>query len=130
MSVQWQPRPGWGTIRDYKILSKKQDGTADISFRFVPDDGSEPRLITMRGMTPFKGLGEYARGIAKGDNVTIKATPEALAKADRNIFQRINGLELSERMAMYADRNDLAADAGWAWTSHYTLVKVAPGLAN
>jgi hypothetical protein len=128
--VQWQPRPGWGTIRDYRVLSQKPDGKADISFRFVPDDGSEPRLITMRSMTLFEGLGEYARGIAKGNDVTIKVTPESLAKAERNIFQRINGLELSQRMTMYADQSRLAADAGWAWTSDYTLVKVAPGLTN
>lgn len=84
--------------------------------------------MTIRDMVLFDGIGEYARGVIHGNDVTIKATPEGRAKAEREVFQRVNNLELSDRKAMYAQRSDIDAICGWAWTSDYTLVKMAPGL--
>ena len=109
-------------------MTRKADGKADVAFRFVFDDGAEPRLMTIRDMVLFEGIGEYARGVIHGNDVTIKAPPESLARFEREIFQRINNLEFSDRKTMYAQRNNIDAICGWAWTSDYTLVKMAPGL--
>jgi hypothetical protein len=124
--LQWWPRAGWGTVRGYRI-ENNQGGRVSLSFYFVPDDGSEPRQVVLTNTVPMKELGEYARGIMRGDNFTVKVSVESMARAE-SLFQQINGMEFSERKAMFADRTDIDGDAGWSWTSDYRLVKVAPGL--
>jgi hypothetical protein len=121
---QWWPRAGWGTVRGYRV--ENWDGRVDLSFQFVPDDGSEPRLVKITDTVPPEELGEYTRGIMRWDDFTIKVSAEGMAEAEHT-FQRINQMELSKRKIMFADRSDIDGDCGWAWTSDYTLVKVAPG---
>ena len=74
-------------------------------------------------------MGEYARGMVRGKGLTIKVSVQGMAKAER-IFQELNQMELSKRKAMFANRSDIDGDAGWTWTSNFTLVKAAPGLLN
>lgn len=125
---KWWPRAGWGTVRGYRFANRG-NGRADIAFYFVPDDGSQPQLMELRNTVPLKEFGEYARGIKQGDSFTIKASAKTMAEVAQT-FQRINQMELSKRKIMFADHNDLAGDAGWAWRPDYTLVPVAPGLLN
>ena len=119
---QWWPRAGWGTVRGF---ARNGEG---FRFYWVPDDGSQPRLFELPGV-PARELGEYARGIMQGDNLTIKATPDLMAEAKKT-YQEINRMDLARRQRMFAVDNDLAGDAGWAWTPDYTVVPVAPGLCN
>ena len=125
-SPKWWPRGGWGTVRGYRS-ENRQNGRVDLSFYFVPDDGSKPRRIELTDTVPRKEIGEYARGIMQGDNFTIRVSVEGMARAE-SLFKQINEMEFSKRKAMFADRSDIDGDAGWSWTSDYTLVKVAPGL--
>lgn len=125
-SPRWWPRAGWGTVRGYR-MKNRDNGNVDLSFKFVPDDGSEPRWIRITDTAPMNELGEYARGLMQGDHVTINVPPESMAEAE-GIFQRINQMELSKRKSLFTNRSDLAGDCGWTWTSDYTVVKVAPGL--
>lgn len=125
---EWWPRAGWGTVRGYRI--ENRDGRVNLAFYFVPDDGSKPRLVQITDTFPPEELGEYARCIMHGDDdLTIKVSAESVARAERT-FQGINQMELSKRKIMFADRSDIDGDCGWAWTSDYTLVKVAPGLLD
>jgi hypothetical protein len=124
---KWWPRAGWGTTREVRI-ENGDNGRVNLSFKFVPDDGSEPRIIELTDAAPIKELGEYARGIISRNNVTIKVSAGGMAEAENEIFKRINHMEQSKRKIMFANRSDIAGDCGWAWTSDYTLVKVAPGL--
>jgi hypothetical protein len=77
----------------------------------------------------MRELGEYARGVMQGDNFTVKVSVDSMAQAEAN-FQRINRMDLFKRKVMFADRSEIDGDAGWSWTSDYTLMKVAPGLLN
>lgn len=79
---------------------------------------------------PPQELGEYARGVMRREDVTIKVSSASMAAAEHDIFQKINQLQLSDRKLMFANRNDIDEDCGWAWTSEYRLVKVAPGLLS
>lgn len=126
---QWWPRAGWGTVRNYRV-ENSESGKANLSFTFVPDDGTEPRLIQLADVIPLEGLGEYARGIIRGKDTTIRVSVQGMARAELEIFRKINQLELSKRQIMFANRSDIDGDCGWAWTSDYTLVKVAPGLLD
>jgi hypothetical protein len=124
---RWQPRPGWGTIRDYTVITN-EDGSTDVRCRFVPDDGSEPVPIISHAI-PLPELGEYARGIMSDqDQLTIKVPPAAMVEAEQTIFREINEMEPAQRQQMYAQGLDLHEDCGWAWTPDYKLVKAAPGL--
>jgi hypothetical protein len=125
---KWWPRAGWGTVRGYRI-ARKGNGRADLRFYFVPDDGSQPRIIELSDVVPLKEMGEYARGIMRGNNFTVKASAETMAQT-KQTFQNINRMNLSERKKMFAVDNDLSGDAGWAWTPEYKLVPVAPGLVS
>jgi len=124
----WWPRAGWGTVRGFGIQDRG-NGRVNLSFYFVPDDGSQPELIEIMDTIVSKEIGEYARGIKRGDDFTIKVSAETMAKAART-FQEINQMELSKRKIMFADRTDVDGDAGWTWTPDYTLVPVAPGLLS
>jgi hypothetical protein len=126
--LNWWPRAGWGTVRGYRI-ENSQNGRVNLSFYFIPDDGSEPQRVTLTNTAPMSELGEYARGVMQGDNFTVKVSSDSMAQAE-TFFQRINRMDLSKRKAMFADRSDIDSDAGWSWTSDYTLTKVAPGLLN
>ena len=119
---QWWPRAGWGTVRGF---ARNREG---FRFYWVPDDGSQPQLFELPGV-PARELGEYARGIMQGDNFTIKVTPDIMAEAKKT-YQEINRMDLARRQRMLAVDNDLAGDAGWAWTPDYTVVPVAPGLLS
>jgi len=123
----WWPRTGWGTVRDYRIYDNG-NGRADIFFKFVPDDGTEPRLVRLADTLPLAGLGEYARGILHRQGLTVKVSAEAMASAERDTFYGINQLDLAERRCMFTDSDGFDCDCGWAWTPDYRLVKVAPGL--
>jgi hypothetical protein len=103
------------------------NGRADISFYFVPDDGSEPQLFELSGTAPMAELGEYARGYVQDGKFDIKVSPDTMSDAERS-FQRLNSMDLPSRKKMFAGGNDIYSDAGWAWTPDYCLVKVAPGL--
>ncbi len=123
---KWWPRAGWGTIRNYRVESAG-GGRVNLSFTFVPDDGGQPQSFNITDTAPMREMGEYARGVVRGENITIKVSAQGMAEAER-IFQRINQLELSKRRTMFADRSDIDGDAGWTWTPTYTLAKAAPGL--
>jgi hypothetical protein len=122
----WRPRPGWGTIRDYKAVPNDQGGT-DVTFRFVPDDGSDPILISSPdGAIPEAG--ECARGImVSPGHLNIKVAAASMA-AEHTIFEQINAMEPAKRAVMYEAGSDVYGDCGWAWTPDYKLVKAAPGL--
>jgi hypothetical protein len=75
------------------------------------------------------GFGEYARGLWRNGAVSIKVTSANMARAER-ACGTVNGLDLQARKTMFAERSDVYEDAGWAWTSDYRLVKVAPGLLS
>jgi hypothetical protein len=124
---KWWPRSGWGTVRDYELTHGREG--IKIAFNFVPDDGGEAVPIVLTDASLITELGEYARGIMRGGNLTIKVSAEAMIRAE-DTFQRINQMEPSKRILMFADRNDIDGDCGWAWTSDYRLVKVAPGIAE
>jgi hypothetical protein len=126
--LNWRPRAGWGTVRGYRI-ENSQNGRVNLSFYFVPDDDSQPRRVTLTNTAPMSELGEYARGVMQSNNFTVKVSIDGMAQAE-SIFQRINRMDLSKRKAMFANRSDIDGDAGWSWTSDYTLMKVAPGLLN
>lgn len=119
---RWWPRAGWGTVRGFA-----RDGQG-FRFYWVPDDGGQPRLFELPGV-PARELGEYARGVMQGDNFTIKVTPDIMAEA-KKAYQEINSMDLARRKRMFTVDNDLAGDAGWAWTPDYTVVPVVPGLLN
>lgn len=74
-------------------------------------------------------MGDFARCILRGDNLTVKVSAATMADVERT-FRKINQMPLDQRQIMFADRSDLDGDAGWTWTSDYTLVKIAPGLVN
>jgi hypothetical protein len=123
----WRPRSGWGTIRDYAVVTSEHSGT-DVKCQFVPDDGSEPVQLTFHG-TPMPELGEYARGImADGNRLTIKVPADGMIDAEKNVFGSVNKMKLAQRQQIYALGNDIHEDCGWAWTPDYKLVKAAPGL--
>jgi hypothetical protein len=121
---KWWPRAGWGTIRNYRA---ENSGVGHISFVFIPDDGGQPRPFSITSTVPIREMGEYARGIVCGNNITIKVSVQGMAEAE-HIFRRINQMELSKRKAMFAARNNIDGDAGWTWMPDYTLKKAAPGL--
>jgi hypothetical protein len=122
----WQPRPGWGTIRDYVAVTNDHGGT-DIGCRFIPDDSSEPTPIVLHD-TNMPELGEYARAIMLSrDELTIKVSAETMIRAEES-FRRLNSMEPAQRALMHKEGNDVYEDCGWAWTPDYKLVKVAPGL--
>lgn len=124
----WQPRPGWGTVRDYVSVTNDHGGT-DVSCRFVPDDGSEPIQLSFQDAAPLPEMGEYARGIMPSDDqLTIKVPASAMIDVEQNVFKDINNMEPADRTRMYAQIGDLHEDCGWAWTPDYKLVKAAPGL--
>ena len=125
---QWWPRSGWGTVRDYVVAHDQRGGTK-AAFKFVPDDGSEAVSIELTDTSLLAVLGEYARGVMCYGNLTIKVPAESMRKAE-SAFQGINQLERSKRFMMFADRSDIDGDCGWAWTSDYMLVKVAPGVVT
>jgi len=103
------------------------NGRADLSFYFVPDDGSKPQFFKLADTAPMGELGEYARGLMRDGNFSIKVSVETMADAERS-FERVNSMDLPRRKAMFASGSDVYGDAGWAWTPDYRLVKVAPGL--
>jgi hypothetical protein len=122
----WRPRPQWGTVRDYVLVTNDYGGT-DAAFRFILDDGSEPIPVVLQD-TVKPELGEYARGIMPSrDELTIKVGAATMIDAEA-MFQRINELEPAKRALMHAQRTDIAEDCGWAWTHDYKLVKAASGL--
>lgn len=125
---QWWPRAGWGTIRNYRSQGSGH-GTATVSFLFVPDDGSQPQPFELPGSVPVSEMGDFARCILRGDNLTVKVSAAMMADVEQT-FRKINQMPLDQRRIMFADRGDLDGDAGWTWTSDYTLVKIAPGLVN
>ena len=124
----WRPRAGWGTVRSLRIASRG-NGRADLSFYFVPDDGGEPQLVELIDSVPPQELGEYARGVIGDGQLKIKVDAETMAESNR-VFSSINQMGHSKRKKMFADDNDFYVDAGWTWTSDYTLVKAAPGLVD
>jgi hypothetical protein len=125
---QWQPRAGWGTVRGYQTRNKG-NGRADLRFYFVPDDGGEPQFFELADIVPAAELGEYARGFMHNGSFDIKVSAETMAEVEQT-FHQINGMDLAKRKKMFGGGNDLHADAGWAWTPDYHLVKVAPGLVQ
>lgn len=126
--LPWQPRPGWGTVRDYVAVTN-DDGGTDVRCRFVPDDGSDPVVLSFQDAALMPELGEYARGIMSSDDeLTIKVSAATMIDVEQNAFKRINDLGTAERAVMYAQSGDLHEDCGWEWTSDYKLVKAAPGL--
>lgn len=127
-SPQGAPRASWGTVRKYRAQNAG-NGRVSLSFTFVPDDGSEPRLFELADVAPLEDIGEYARGVVQGDNFTVKISAKTMAET-RQTFQEINWLSLPERKKMFAMDYDLSGDAGWAWTPDYTLMPVVPGLLN
>lgn len=124
---QWQPRPGWGTIRDFEAVPNDHGGT-DVRCRFVPDDGSDPVVISSPdGLIPE--LGEYARGILRDSNTfTVKVPPAIMVEVEKDMSREINEMEPTKRALLYAQGNDAFEDCGWTWTPDYKLVKAAPGL--
>jgi hypothetical protein len=102
----------------------------NLSFRFVPDDGSKPVLLSPVDVIPPEEISEYARGIMSGNDVRIKVSLAGLVKAEREVFQEINQLPSAQRVEMHSKGLDLYGDCGWAWTSDYFLMKVAPGLLS
>jgi hypothetical protein len=126
----WRPIAEWGTVRDY--LSESAEGDEiNFSFKFVPDDGSEPELVKLADTVRLEELGEYARGIKHAGEITIKVSAQAMHRAEHELFPGINQMELSNRKIMWAERNNPTySNCGWAWTSDYTLVKAAPGLLD
>lgn len=125
--VVWWPRAYWGTVREYIVVPNDNGGT-DISFKFVPDDGGEVRSILLRDTDHIEGIGEHARGVFRGDDLSIKVSAASMAKVEHGLFARINQLDRANRKLMYADRTDIDGDCGWTWATGYKLVKVAPGL--
>jgi hypothetical protein len=124
----WQPRPGWGTIRDYVVVANDHGGT-DVACMFVPDDGSEPAPIVLHDSN-MPELGEYARAIMpSSDELTIRVSAAVMTDAEDS-FRRLNHMEPAQRALMYKQGNDLYEDCGWAWTPDYKLVKAAPGLID
>jgi len=125
----WQPRPGWGTIRNYVTIANSR-GSHDATFHFVPDDGGRPHPMTVRDVD-IPEIGEFARGIinANGDNVMIHVSVKVMREAE-DLFHRINGFELDKRSKMYDPQITLAQDCGWTWTSEYKVVKIAPGVTT
>ena len=119
---QWWPRAGWGTVRGF---ARNGEG---FRFYWVPDDGSQPQLFELPGV-PARELGEYARGVMRDGRFTVKVSVQSMAEADK-LFREINGMDLSKRRRLFADRSDIDGDAGWTWTPDYTLVPAAPGLLN
>lgn len=125
----WRPRPGWGTIRDYRTVTNDHGGT-DARCKFVPDDGGVPAELDLPGLT-MPELGEYARGVMLSPGqLTIKVSAATMADVERSVFGRINEMEPTKRALMYAEGNDLNEDCGWAWTADCKLVKAAPGLIH
>ncbi|SEK47752.1 hypothetical protein [Streptacidiphilus jiangxiensis] len=128
----WRPRPGWGTVRNYHTIPNDHGGV-DIAFRFIPDDGSASTPVALAD-TEFNpamlpAIGEFARGIMHGTNLTIKVPPDGIAESEA-LFREINSLELAKRALMYSERTDLAEDCGWTWTEDFTLQKAAPGITD
>jgi hypothetical protein len=125
--VGWRPRPGWGTVRDYVEVARDEGGI-DISCKFIFDDGSGSQPIILHNASSLPELGEYARGILSGENLTIRVGAADGMSGAEGLFERINGLEPGERAHMFMEGSDLAEDCGWSWTTEYKLVKAAPGL--
>jgi hypothetical protein len=128
----WQPRPGWGTVRNFTVIANDRGGT-DMAFNFIPDDGSAPVPVESHDITAAElaQLGEYARGVMSGrENLDIKVSATMMIKVEEDTFRRINELKPSDRALMYAQRNDVIEDCGWTWTSDHRLEKAAPGLTS
>lgn len=115
-------------MRNYRIQDNGH-GTAIVSFLLVPDDGSQPQPFELPGSVPVSEMGDFARCILHGDNLTVKVSAATMADVEQT-FCKINQIPLAKRRLMFADRSDLDGDVGWTWTSDYTLVKAAPGLIN
>ena len=131
----WQPRPGWGTIRDYMVVLNDHGGT-DIACRFIFDDGSSPTPVVFHDVSsPVAGMSEYARGVLEAGNepgqeeIIIKVDVATMTRAE-DMFQKINNMEAADRVLMYADSTGTFDQFGWAWTQEYKLVKAALGLIN
>jgi hypothetical protein len=123
----WYPRPGWGTIRNYQTRPAG-NGLVDIEAYFAPDDGSQARYITMSGVLPEAGYGEYARGTFDGETLEIKVGAEMMREAERDTFRTVNSLPLEQRQALIGDLGSLGCDAGWTVTPDWYLAPAAPGL--
>jgi hypothetical protein len=122
----WRPRPQWGTVRDYVLVTNDHGGT-DTAFRFIFDDGSEPIPVVLHD-TVNPALGEYARGIMPSrEELTIKVNAATMMDAEAMI-QKMNELEPAQRALMHTEHADFTEECGWAWTPDYKLVKAAPGL--
>jgi hypothetical protein len=124
----WQPRPGWGTIRDCVAVTNDHGGT-DTGCRFIPDDGGEPVPIVFHDSN-MPELGEFARAIMLShDELTIRVSAASMTDAEHT-FRRLNEMEPAQRALMYKQGSDIYEECGWAWTPDYKLVRAAPGLTN
>lgn len=124
----WHPRSGWGTIREF-VAVPDSHGETGIRCRFIPDDGGAPVELDLPD-TAIPELGEYARGVMRSpDQLSLKVSSARMTDAER-AFERINAMDPMKRALMYGQGGDIYEDCGWAWTSGYKLVKVAPGLIH
>ncbi|HUY46110.1 MAG TPA: hypothetical protein VMV92_10350 [Streptosporangiaceae bacterium] len=124
----WQPRPGWGTVRDHVSVANDHGGT-DMGCRFIPDDGGGPIPIVVHDSN-MPEVGEYARAIMLSrDELSIKVSAASMTEAEE-MFGRLNDMEPAQRALMYKEGNDLYEDCGWAWTPDYKLVRAAPGMTQ
>lgn len=128
----WQPRPGWGTIRRFRKMPNEHGGV-DIAFQFVPDDGTRATPVALADTeydsSLLADLGDFARGIMSGSQLTVKAPAPAVAEVE-DMAREINGLGLAQRVAMFDNQLDVMRDCGWAWTEDFKLVKAAPGMKD
>jgi hypothetical protein len=127
-AASWQPRPGWGTVRNYLEVPNDEGTGIDIVGKFIFDDNSPPEPIILRQAAPFPEMQEFSRGIYADSHLTIKASGSLVTGAEET-FQNINSMEAAERALMFMDHGDLY-EFGWAWTPEHRLVKSAPGLID
>jgi hypothetical protein len=128
--IGWRGRPEWGTVRNY-TQSALSNGRFDISFLFIPDDGSEPTPISINVSDPVPELEEFARGIftAASKHFNIRVNADTMKKAESQ-FESINKMNAEKRKRLFLDTSDIYEDCGWAWTPDYTIIKAAPGLID
>ncbi|WP_300610523.1 hypothetical protein [Trebonia sp.] len=125
-AANWQPRPGWGTIRNYLEVPNDEGIGIDIVGKFIFDDGSPAEPLVWRNTAPRPEVQEYSRGVYADGHLTVKA-PASLLLGAEEMFQNINSMEAAKRALVFMDHGDLY-EFGWAWTPQYRLVKAALGL--
>jgi len=147
-ATSWTARSGWGTVRRFE-----QDDDGDCLYWFVFDDGTEvgPFECSADDL-PGQQLGEYARGINVLAKELWSQLPAQVVRQMEELAGIPHGLKLKMSVQMMREIEEMAAkhnampqtarehvfesehsrrvfaDAGWAWTTDYSVVKAAPGL--